>query len=228
MEDTIGDLRIADDHANVLLIDQNGGENHLTLDSEVVFDLEFVEHDQAAHVFKSPRPSYTLDELQKEQTRQRLLMEQYDLNDIGNAVCEDDEPHQLESIPKSHKLIVPEHNAWLDQLKNFDANEDEDVDRQEVKQGKSPLDAIIFDTSQGEEDMVMVEDDYAMDEYSYVKIDDHEEEAWGEANEGSPDIQKSMALNDLRVEEQCAWAEAAQHKREQLVMSMRHDVVGSC
>lgn len=38
-------------------------------------DFEFLDHDEALSVFKSPRPSHTLDELEKIAIRERLMKE---------------------------------------------------------------------------------------------------------------------------------------------------------
>lgn len=46
-----------------------------TLSSTEPMDFEFLDHDEALSVFKSPRPSDTLDELEKLAVRERLLKE---------------------------------------------------------------------------------------------------------------------------------------------------------
>lgn len=38
-------------------------------------DFEFLDHDEALNVFRSPRPSNTLDELEKLAIRERIMME---------------------------------------------------------------------------------------------------------------------------------------------------------
>lgn len=73
-------------------------------------DFEFLDHDEAFSVFKSPRPSYTFDELEKLAVRERLMKEAGDyspgypfrfeihntfsLNDIG--------PRPLTGIHEEH------------------------------------------------------------------------------------------------------------------------------
>lgn len=50
-------------------------------------DMEFVEHDAAHSVFRSPRPSMTLDELQQQQLRANLLSQDAVNEENKDAVC---------------------------------------------------------------------------------------------------------------------------------------------
>lgn len=56
-------------------ISEHSKEDAQDLDAQDPFEAELVEHDAALSVFKSPRPSYTLDELRGREIRERLLDE---------------------------------------------------------------------------------------------------------------------------------------------------------
>lgn len=47
----------------------------LTFNSMELMDFEFLDHDEALNVFRSPRPSNTLEELEKLALRERLMKE---------------------------------------------------------------------------------------------------------------------------------------------------------
>lgn len=74
-------------------------------------DLEFIEHDAAHGVFRSPRPSITLSELQQQQLRENLLVE--------GATKEEDEDAVCKKVWSSH----PSHTRLRsdkDRVKSFD------------------------------------------------------------------------------------------------------------
>lgn len=50
-------------------------EEAFTFNSMEPMDFEFLDHDEALNVFRSPRPSNTLDELEKLAIRERLMRE---------------------------------------------------------------------------------------------------------------------------------------------------------
>lgn len=84
-------------------------------------DLEFVEHDAAHGVFRSPRPSITLSELQQQQIRSNLLSEEGPKKeDEEDAVCTKVwSCHSSYTSLKSDEdrvdsfdLIVDDNNPW--------------------------------------------------------------------------------------------------------------------
>lgn len=83
-------------------------------------DLEFVEHDAAHGVFRSPRPSITLSELQQQQIRTNLLSKGPKKDDEEDAVCTKvwcrHSSHTSlksdEDRVDSFDLIVDDNNPW--------------------------------------------------------------------------------------------------------------------
>lgn len=68
-------MRIVDDSSQAVWVCDADRDN-LKSEASDLFDAEYVEHDAALSVFKSPRPSYTLDELQEREVRERLMEQQ--------------------------------------------------------------------------------------------------------------------------------------------------------
>lgn len=78
-------MRTVDDNTQAVWVGDTDS-NDLKSDASDLFDAEYVEHDAALSVFKSPRPSYTLDELQEREVRERLMEEQRKKDNPWDAV----------------------------------------------------------------------------------------------------------------------------------------------
>lgn len=84
-------------------------------------DMEFIEHDAALGVFRSPRPSITLDELQQQELRAKLLSESETKEGVDDAVSteEGDEGAVCTKVWANH----PSHtslNSDKDRIDYFD------------------------------------------------------------------------------------------------------------
>lgn len=83
-------------------------------------DIEVIEHDAAHGVFRSPRPSFTMSEFHRQQTRAKLLSEGPKKEDEEDDVCTKVwRRHSSHTILNSDKdrfhsldLIVDDNNPW--------------------------------------------------------------------------------------------------------------------
>lgn len=89
-----------------------------------VLGFEILEHDEARSVFRSPRPSYTLDELEKMAVRERLMKETGDY-DLGypfrfEQIAPEVPEFSLDDFrdrPVDVGEIGEGHDAWKDQVR---------------------------------------------------------------------------------------------------------------
>lgn len=121
-------------------------------------DFEFLNHDEALSVFKSPRPSHTLDELEKLAVRERLMKETGDyppgypfrfethntlsFEDVGSqpitGVFEEDggdfadtAPNEDPNAPRPIISVPIESNPWENEVfeSTVKADDDEEMEK---------------------------------------------------------------------------------------------------
>lgn len=96
------------------------GSQAVMEDDPFTEDMEIIEHDAALGVFRSPRPSFTLDELQQQELRAKLLkergMQEEDKGDVCTKVWANHTSHtSLNSDTDridSLDLVVEDKDPW--------------------------------------------------------------------------------------------------------------------
>lgn len=108
----MGGFRTVDEDDDALWSAEESGENQLTMNSELMFEYEFVGYDAADGVFASPRPSYTLNEIQAREHRDGLMAQQRPNRGIEESVFEPDEQNVLERLRPGVLRAPEEDNPW--------------------------------------------------------------------------------------------------------------------
>lgn len=170
----------------------------LKTDATNQFDAEYVEHDAALGVFKSPRPSYTLDEQSRRAVWERLLLQQRQRR-LESALFET-QSHTASETEMSHW----EDNPWQPEQRGGGIAtevEVEELSAEEVEEDSERDDKDCG--SLASFDVVLVGASGEADDWEEA-ADDLEEDA---EQTSSTTLLDMSALSGVLGEERDAWAE---------------------
>lgn len=166
-------------------------------DASDQFDAEYIEHDAALNVFKSPRPSYTLDEQSKHVLQECLLQEQ---RQRRTNMSSDEESHEA-STWEDPDLDV---NPWEPQQRgggisvedefgegSHDGTDGDSQPKHDSRRGPDMFNPILIETSSEEDE-----------EWQEVG-DDFEEDG----KLSGPTPSNMLVISSIMGEEQNVWAE---------------------
>lgn len=191
----MGNLRTID-HGTELV--WSSESDQLKADASYHFDAEYLEHDAALGVFKSPRPSYTLDELSKHTIRFRLLKEQREPHLDGTSNSQGLDASVIETFHGEDNPWEPEQRgggiAGLEDA--FDGPyecgiEEDSEDDTDERENLSLSDGVLIRASEGE-----------------IRWEDGSDDEEEDADQGNNTALLDMsALSGALGEEHNAWEE---------------------
>lgn len=191
----MGNLRTEDHGSETVWSSES---DQLKADAQHHFDAEYIEHDAALGVFKSPRPSYTLDELSSHTIRSRLLTEQRELHpdDVSNS-----KGHTVSVIETSHWEV----NPWEPEQRGGGATSPEDSFEDPYEYG---IEEDSEDESDADESLSVSDGVFIRASGGEIHWEDGSDDVEEDADQSNNTAPLDMsALSGVLGEEHNAWEE---------------------